>query len=204
MSITKEIKQKLSELAQYAYCDCGDSKEPGALLAIMEGPYTIVELRKGGDGEETWDIAAQQRFDFTPRNPTYIRRCRVYHEPVVAMNDTRGTPRAVFETVFKVTSLLLEPLVVKPISAPERLRFDVCIMKRSRLPFSLEEPQCYRMEEVRIYASPTGEYTCMEDACFSVEKALAQGRTPYCRVALPKLGSFSSLKKFYADYKVIY
>ncbi|WP_419625859.1 hypothetical protein, partial [Thiolapillus sp.] len=160
----------------------------------------------------SWNIVARQRFDFKPINPIYVRTHRVSKDQCIAMRDDRGTPRAVYEVLTKVLSWLSEPLVVKPISVPEGLRFDVHVMRRSLLPSSREEPQDYRMdeikdyrmEEVRIYASAIGEYACMEDACYRIEKMLAVSGMPCRSVTLPKLGYFKDQNGLYVDYEVRY
>ncbi len=213
MNITdKELKQELSKLSQYAYIDCGDSGDPGALLATLAGPYTAVQIFDSYEDSPSWNIVARQRFDFKPINPIYVRTHRVSKDQCIAMRDDRGTPRAVYEVLTRVISWLSEPLVVKPISAPEGLQFDVQVMRRSLLPPSREKPhdyrmdeiKDYRMEEVRIYASAIGEYACIEDACYRVEKMLAVSGMPYCSVTLPKLGDFRYPNNFYADYEVNY
>ena len=211
-STSKELKQELSRLSQYAYCDCGDSKETGALLATLEGPYTAVEIFNSYEEVDSWYIVARQRFDFKPINPIHIRTYLVYKDQCIAMRDDRGTPRELFEVITKVISGLSEPLVVKPISAPEGLRFDVHILRRSLLPSCLEKPHDYRldevndyrMDEVRICASPIGVYSCMEDACYGIEEMLAVSGMPYRSVTFPKLGDFTYPNKFYADYEISY
>ncbi|WP_419639284.1 hypothetical protein [Thiolapillus sp.] len=214
MNITnKELKQELSKLSQYAYCDCGNSTVPGALLATLEGPYTAVEIFNSYEEPISWNIVARQRFDFKPINPIYVRTHRIYSDPGITMNDARGTPRELYEVITKVISWLSEPLVVKPVSAPEGLRFDVHILKRSLFPSSREKPHDgwldevngYRMDEVRIYASPLiGEYACMEEACYRIEKMLAVSGMPYRSVSFPKLGSFEYQNELYVDYEVNY
>ncbi|WP_419651743.1 hypothetical protein [Thiolapillus sp.] len=213
MNITdKELKQELSKLSQYAYIDCGDSGDPGALLATLAGPYTAVQIFDSYEDSPSWNIVARQRFDFKPINPIYVRTHRVGKDRCIAMRDDRGTPRAVYEVLTRVIFWLSEPLVVKPISAPEGLRFDVQVMRRSLLPPSREKPhdyrmdeiKDYRMEEVRIYASAIGAYACIEDACYRVEKMLAVSGMPYCSVTLPKLGYFKDQNGLYVDYEVNY
>ncbi|WP_419638096.1 hypothetical protein [Thiolapillus sp.] len=213
MNITdKELKQELSKLSQYAYCDCGDSPVTGALLATLEGPYTAVQIFDGYEDPPSWNIVARQRFDFKPINPIYVRTHRVGKDRCIAMRDARGTPHAVYEVLTRVISWLSEPLVVKPISAPEGLRFDVQVMRRSLLPPSRKKPRDdgidevndYRMEEVRICASPIGVYSCMEEACYRIEEMLAVSGMPYRSVTLPKLGSFKHQNKLYVDYEVNY
>ena len=213
MNITdKELKQELSKLSQYAYCDCGDSTVTGALLATLAGPYTAVQIFDSYEDSPSWNIVARQRFDFKPINPIYVRTHRVSKDQCIAMRDDRGTPRAVYEVLTKVISWLSEPLVVKPISAPEGLRFDVQVMRRSLLPPSRKKPRDggidevndYRMEEVRICASPIGVYSCMEEACYRIEKMLAVSGMPCRSVTLPKLGSFRHQNKLYVDYEVNY
>ena len=213
MNITdKELKHELSKLSQYAYIDCGDSEDPGALLATLAGPYTAVQIFDSYEDSPSWDIVARQRFDFKPISLIYVRTHRVSKDRCIAMRDDRGTPRAVYEVLTKVLSWLSEPLVVKPISVPEGLRFDVQVMRRSLLPPSREKPhdyrmdeiKDYRMEEVRIYASAIGEYACIEDACYRVEKMLAVSGMPYCSVTLPKLGYFKDQNGLYVDYEVRY
>ena len=211
-STDKELKRELSKLSQYAYCDCGDSAEPGALLATLESPYTDVEIFNSYENPPSWCIEARQRFDFKPINPICVRTHLVRKDQGIAMRDDRGTPRAVYEVLTRVISWLSEPLVVKPISAPEGLQFDVQVMRRSLLPPSRKKPRDdgidevndYRMEEVRIYASAIGEYACMEDACYRVEKMLAVLGMPCRSVTLPKLGDFRYPNNFYADYEVNY
>ena len=212
-STDKDLKRELSKLSQYAYCDCGDSEIPGALLATLEGPYTAVQVFDGYEESPSWNIVARQRFDFKPINPIYVRTYRVCKDQCIAMNDARGTPHAVYEVITKVISWLSEPLVVKPVSAPEGLRFDVHILKRSLFPSSREKPHDgwldevngYRMDEVRIYASPLiGEYACMEEACYRIEKMLAVSGMPYRSVSFPKQGSFEYQNDLSVDYAVNY
>ncbi|WP_419648026.1 hypothetical protein [Thiolapillus sp.] len=213
MNITdKELKQELSKLSQYAYCDCGDSTVTGALLATLEGPYTAVQIFDSYEDPPSWNIVARQQFDFKPINPIYVRTHRVGKDRCIAMHDDRGTPRAVYEVLTRVISWLSEPLVVKPISAPEGLRFDVQVMRRSLLPPSRKKPRDdgidevndYRMEEVRICASPIGVYSCMEEACYRIEEMLAVSGMPCRSVTLPKLGDFMYPNNFYVDYEVNY
>ena len=213
MNITdKELKQELSKLSQYAYCDCGDSTVTGALLATLAGPYTAVQIFDSYEDPPSWNIVARQQFDFKPINPIYVRTHRVGKDRCIAMRDDRGTPRAVYEVISKIISWLSEPLVVKPISAPEGLRFDVHVTRQSLLPASREKPHDYplhpvndyRMDEVRIYASAIGEYACMEEACYRVERMLAVSGMPYRSVTLPKLGDFRYPNNFYVDYEVNY
>ncbi|WP_419606782.1 hypothetical protein [Thiolapillus sp.] len=211
-STSKELKQELSRLSQYAYCDCGDSKEPGALLATLEGPYTAVDILNSYEEVDSWNIVARQRFDFKPINPIYVRTYRVNKDQCIAMRDDRGTPRELYQVLTKIISWLSEPLVVKPISAPEWLRFDVHILRRSLFPscrekphdYRIDEVNDYRMDEVRIFASPIGVYSCMEDACYRIEEMLAVSGMPYRSVALPKLGYATYQNDFYADYEIKY
>ena len=211
-STDKELKRELSKLSQYAYTDCGDSAIPGALLATLEGPYTEVQVFDGYEESPSWNIVARQRFDFKPINPIYVRTYRVCKDQCIAMNDARGTPRELYEVITKVISWLSEPLVVKPISAPEGLRFDVHVTRQSLLPASGEKPHDYplhpvndyRMDEVRIYASSIGEYACIEVACYRIEKMLAVSGMPYRSVTLPKLGYSTYQNDFYVDYEVKY
>ena len=213
MNITdKDLKQELSRLSQYAYRDCGDSTIPGALLATLEGPYSAVEIFNSYEEPISWNIVARQRFDFKPINPIYTRALLVGKDQCTAMRDDRGTPRAVYEVLTRVISWLSEPLIVKPTLAPEGLRFDVHILRRSLLPSSREKPhdyrmdeiKDYRMDEVRIYASAIGEYACIEDACYRIEKMLAVSGMPYLSVSFPKLGDFTYQNDFYADYEIKY
>ncbi|WP_419625714.1 hypothetical protein [Thiolapillus sp.] len=211
-SIDKELKRELSKLSQYAYCDCGDSAEPGALLATLESPYTDVEIFNSYENPPFWCIEARQRFDFKPINPICVRTHLVRKDQCIAMRDDRGTPREVYEVITKVIPWLSEPLVVKPISAPEGLRFDVHVMRRSLLPASREKPHDdpldpvndFRIERVMIRASSIGEYACMEEACYRIEKMLAVSGMPYRSVTLPKLGCSTYKNDFYVDYEVEY
>ena len=128
------------------------------------------------------------------------------------MRNDRGTPREVYEVITKVIPWLSEPLVVKPISAPEGLRFDVHVMRRSLLPASrrklhdypLDPVTDFRMERVMIRASPIGVYSCTEDACYRIEEMLAVSGMPYRSVTLPKLGHSAYKNDFYVDYEVKY
>ena len=212
-STDTELKRELSKLSQYAYCDCGYSTVPGALLATLEGPYTAVEIFNSYEEPISWNIVARQQFDFKSINPIYVRTHQVCKDLCIAMRDDRGTPRELYEVITKVISWLSEPLVVKPISAPEGLRFDVHVTRQSLLPASREKPHDYplhpvndyRMDEVRIYASPLiGEYACMEEACYRIEKMLAVSGMPYRSVTLPKLGCSTYKNDFYVDYEVEY
>ena len=211
-SADKDLKRELSKLSQYAYCDCGDSAEPGALLATLEGPYTAVEILNGYEDSPSWNIVARQQFNFKPINPIYVRALQVRKDQCIAMRDDRGTPHAVYEVITKVIPWLSEPLVVKPIAAPEGLRFDVHVMRRSLLPASREKPHDYpldpvtdfRIERVMIHASPIGVYSCTEDACYRIEEMLAVSGMPYLSVTLPKLGYSAYKNDFYVDYEVKY
>ncbi|WP_419627306.1 hypothetical protein [Thiolapillus sp.] len=211
-STDKDLKRELSKLSQYAYIDCGDSTVAGALLATLEGPYTAVEVFNSYEEPTSWNIVARQRFDFKSINPIYVRALQVCKDQRIAMCDDLGTPRELYEVITKVISWLSEPLVVKPISAPEGLRFDVHVMRRSLLPASRKKPQDggidevndYRMDEVRIYASSIGVYACMEDACYRIEEMLAVSGMPYRSVSFPKLGDFRYSNSFYADYEIKY
>ncbi|WP_419594467.1 hypothetical protein [Thiolapillus sp.] len=211
-STDKELKRELSKLSQYAYIDRGDSAEPGALLATLEGPYTAVEILNGYEDSPSWNIVARQRFNFKPINPIYVRALQVRKDQCIAMRDDRGTPHAVYEVITKVIPWLSEPLVVKPIAAPEGLRFDVHVMRRSLLPASREKPHDdpldpvndFRIERVMIRASSIGEYACMEEACYRIEKMLAVSGMPYRSVTLPKLGYSAYKNDFYVDYEVKY
>ena len=60
------------------------------------------------------------------------------------------------------------------------------------------------MDEVRIYASAIGEYSCMEDACYRIEEMLAVSGMPYRSVSFPKLGDSTYQNDFYADYEIKY
>ncbi len=211
-STDKDLKRELSKLSQYAYTDCGDSAVTGALLATLEGPYTAVEIFNSYEEPISWNIVARQRFDFKPINPIYVRTHLVCKDQCIAMRDDRGTPRELYEVLTKVLSWLSEPLVVKPISAHEGLRFDVHIWRRSLLPSSRKKPRDggidevndYRMDEVRICASHIGVYSCMEDACYRIEEMLAVSDMPYRSVSFPKLGDSTYRNDFYADYEVKY
>ena len=211
-STDKDLKRELSKLSQYAYTDCGDSAVTGALLATLEGPYTAVEIFNSYEEPISWNIVARQRFNFKPINPIYVRTYQVRKDQCIAMRDDRGTPRDVYEAITKVISWLSEPLVVKPISAPEGLRFDVHVMRRSLLPASREKPHDdpldpvtgFRMERVMIRESPIGVYSCMEDACYRIEEMLAVSGMPYRSVSFPKLGDSTYKNDFYADYEIKY
>ena len=211
-STDKDLKRELSKLSQYAYTDCGDSAEPGALLATLEGPYTAVEILNGYEDSPSWNIVARQQFNFKPINPIYVRSLQVRKDQCIAMRDDRGTPHAVYEIITKIIPWLSEPLVVKPIAAPEGLRFDVHVMRRSLLPASREKPHDdpldpvtgFRMERVMIRESPIGVYSCMEDACDRIEEMLAVSGMPYRSVSIPKLGDSTYKNDFYVDYEVEY